>query len=80
MSSFPSKQYLKPTVGVATDQSFQDEFYQYSYASNKLDLMQARKSQLAMLESGLQLNIDVVGTTVVKAGDIVKLKYLVYLQ
>ena len=73
VSSFPSKQYLKPTVGVGTDQSFNDEFYQYSYGTNKLELMQARKSQLSMLESGLQLSINVVGTTVVKAGDIVEI-------
>jgi len=73
VSSFPSKQYLKPTVGVDTDQSFNDEFYQYSYGTNKLELMQARNSQLSMLESALQLNIDVVGTTIVKAGDIVKI-------
>jgi len=73
VSSFPSKQYLKPTVGVGTDQSFNDEFYQYSYGTNKLELMQARNSQLAMMESALQLNIDVVGTTIVKAGDIVKI-------
>jgi len=73
VSSFPSKQYLKPTVGVDTDQSFNDEFYQYSYGTNKLKLMQARKSQLSMLESGLQMSINVVGTTVVKAGDIVEI-------
>jgi len=73
VSSFPSKQYLKPTVGVGTDQSFNDEFYQYAYGTNKLELMQARNSQLAMMESALQLNIDVVGTTIVKAGDIVKI-------
>ena len=73
VSSFPSKQYLKPTVGFGTDQSFNDEFYQYAYGTNKLELMQARNSQLAMMESGLQLNIDVVGTTIVKAGDIVKI-------
>jgi hypothetical protein len=73
VSSFPSKQYLKPTVGVGTDQSFNDEFYQYSYGTNKLELMQARKSQLSMMESALQLSIDVVGTTIVKAGDIVKI-------
>jgi len=73
VSSFPSKQYLKPTVGVGTDQSFNDEFYQYSYGSNKLELMQARNSQLSMMESALQLSIDVVGTTVVKAGDIVEI-------
>ena len=73
VSSFPSKQYLKPTVGVGTDQSFNDEFYQYSYGTNKLELMQARKSQLSMMQSALQLSIDVVGTTVVKAGDIVEI-------
>jgi len=73
VSSFPSKQYLKSTVGVGNDQSFEDENNQYVYSTNRLDLMQARKSQLSMLESGLQLNIDVVGNTVVKAGDIVKI-------
>jgi hypothetical protein len=73
VSSFPSKQYLKPTVGIGTDQSFNDEFYQYAYGSNKLELMQSRNSQLSMLESALQLSIDVVGTTVVKAGDIVQI-------
>ena len=73
VSSFPSKQYLKPTVGVGTDQSFNDEFYQYAYGSNKLELMQSRNSQLSMMESALQLSIDVVGTTIVKAGDIVKI-------
>ena len=73
VSSFPSKQYLKPTVGVGTDQSFNDEFYQYAYGSNKLELLQARNSQLSMMDSALQLSIDVVGTTVVKAGDIVKI-------
>ena len=73
VSSFPSKQYLKPTVGVGTDQSFNDEFYQYAYGSNKLELMQARNSQLSMMDSALQLSIDVVGTTVVKAGDIVNI-------
>jgi len=74
VSSFPSKQYLKPTVGVGTDQSFDDEFYQYAYGSNKLELMQSRNSQLAMMQSALQLSIDVVGTTVVKAGDIVEIR------
>ena len=73
VSSFPSKQYLKPTVGVGTDQSFNDEFYQYAYGSNKLELLQARNSQLSMMDSALQLSIDVVGTTVVKAGDIVNI-------
>jgi hypothetical protein len=73
VSSFPSKQYLKPTVGVGTDQSFNDESDQYAYGSNKLELMQSRNSQLSMMESALQLSIDVVGTTIVKAGDIVKI-------
>ena len=73
VSSFPSKQYLKPVVGVGNDQSFEDENNQYVYSTNRLDLMQARRSQLSMLESGLQLNIDVIGTTMVKAGDIVRI-------
>jgi len=73
VSSFPSKQYLKPTVGINNDESFQDEFSQYAYSTNRLNLMQSRNSQLSMLESGLQLNIDVVGTTFVKAGDIVEI-------
>jgi len=71
VSSFPSKQYLKPTVGIGSDQGFEDQYDQYAYNSNRLNLMQSRNSQLAMLESALQLNIDVVGTTIVKAGDIV---------
>jgi len=74
VSSFPSRQFLKSTVGIGSDQSFEDEFNQYAYGTNRLNLMQSRNSQLAMLESGLQLNIDVVGTTVVKAGDIVEIK------
>jgi len=74
VSSFPSRQFLKSTVGIGNDQSFEDEFNQYAYGANRLNLMQSRNSQLAMLESGLQLNIDVVGTTVVKAGDIVEIK------
>ena len=73
VSSFPSVQYLKSVVGVGNDQSFEDENNQYVYSTNRLDLMQARRSQLSMLESGLQLNIDVIGTTIVKAGDIVKI-------
>ena len=73
VSSFPSVQYLKSVVGVGNDQSFEDENNQYVYSTNRLDLMQARRSQLSMLESGLQLNIDVIGTTMVKAGDIVRI-------
>jgi len=74
VSSFPARQYLKPTVGVGVDESKQDDFYQNSFSTDNLNLMQSRKSQFGMLESGLQLNIDVVGTTLVKAGDIVTIK------
>ena len=74
VSSFPARQYLKPTVGFGVDESKQDDFYQNSFSTDNLNLMQSRKSQFGMLESGLQLNIDVVGTTLVKAGDIVTIK------
>ena len=75
VSSFPARQYLKPAVGMGTlDESYEDGCYGYSFNPNNFNLMQSRKSQLGMLEGGLQLNIDVVGTTVVKAGDIVEIK------
>jgi len=74
VSSFPSKQYLKSAVGMGTlDESYEDGCNGYSYSSNNLNLLQSRNSQLAMLESGLQMSINVVGTTVVKAGDIVEI-------
>jgi len=73
VSSHPSAQYLKPTVGIGGDQGFEDEYYQYTYSGNELNTLQSRRSQLAMLNSGLQLSINVVGTTIVKAGDIVKI-------
>jgi len=73
VSSFPSKQFLKPTVGVGGDQGFEDENNQYVYSGNELNSLQSRNSQLSMLESGLQMSIDVVGTTIVKAGDIVEI-------
>ena len=47
VSSFPSKQYLKPTVGVGTDESYQDDFYQYSFNSNNLNLMQIKKFSIS---------------------------------
>ena len=75
VSSFPARQYLKPAVGMGTlDESYEDGCYGYSFNPNNFNLMQSRKSQLGMLEGGLQLSIDVVGTTVVKAGDIVEIK------
>jgi hypothetical protein len=75
VSSFPSKQYLQPTVGYTNDESYQDDFYQYSFTANRSsNVVQSRGSQMAMLESALQLSLDVVGNTVVSAGDIIELK------
>ena len=75
VSSFPSKQYLQPTVGFDTDESYEDNFNQYSFTSNRSpNVVQSRASQLAMLESGLQLNINVIGNTTVSAGEIVEIK------
>jgi len=74
VSSFPSRQYLKPTVGTGNDQGFEDDYNQYVYNADQLKSLQSRRSQLSMLESGLQMSINVVGTTVVKAGDIVEIK------
>ena len=75
VSSFPSRQYLQPTVGFDTDESYEDNFNQYSFTSNRSpNVVQSRGSQLAMLESGLQLNINVIGNTTVSAGDIVEIK------
>jgi hypothetical protein len=74
VSSFPSTQYLKPTVGTGNDQGFDDDNSQYVYSGNGLESLQSRRSQLSMLESGLQMSINVIGTTAVKAGDIVEIK------
>ena len=75
ISSFPSKQYLQPTVGYDTDESYQDDSSQYSFTANRSpNVVQSRGSQMAMLKSGLQLNIDVIGNTIVSAGDIVEIK------
>ena len=75
VSSFPARQYLKPTVGIDIDESYEDDFNQYSFTSNRLpESIQSRNAQVAMLNGGLQMNIDVVGTTVVKAGDLVDIK------
>jgi len=75
VSSFPSKQYLQPTVGDGTDNSYEDDFYQHSFSNNNTaKSIQTRNSQLSMLNSALQMSIDVVGTTMVKAGNIVEIK------
>lgn len=71
LSSFPSKQYLKPIVGFSSDESHLDDFYQNSFTSDNLpNSIQSRASQMIMMD-GLSLNIDVTGTTLVCAGDIV---------
>jgi len=71
LSSFPSSQYLKPTVGFGNDQSHLDDSYQYNFTSEKLpDIIQSRASQMVMMD-GLSLNIDVTGSTLVCAGDII---------
>ena len=75
VSSFPSKQYLQPTVGFYTDQSYDDDDNQYQFTSNRSSkVTQSRGSQMAMLETALQLSIDVIGNTIVSAGDIIELK------
>ena len=75
VSSFPSKQYLQPTVGFNTDESYEDDFNQYSFTSNRSsEVLQSRGSQMSMLESALQLSLDVVGNTTVSVGDIIELK------
>ena len=75
VSSFPSKQYLQPTVGYDTDESYENDYNQYSFTSNRSsNVVQSRGSQMAMLESALQLSLDVIGNTIVSAGDIIELK------
>jgi len=73
ISSFPSRQYLQPTVGYDTDKSYVDDYEQYSFSSNTPHkTKQQRNSQLGMLETGLQVNIDVLGNTLLGVGDIVE--------
>ena len=75
VSSFRSKQYLQATAGYTADKSYEDDFYQYSFTANRLpNVVQSRGSQMAMLETALQLSLDVVGNTIVSAGDIIELK------
>ena len=75
VSSFPSKQYLQPTVGFDIDESYEDDFNQYSFTANRSPkVLQSRGSQMAMLQSALQLSIDVIGNTTVSAGDIIELR------
>jgi len=73
VSSFPSRQYLQPTVGYGTDESYEDDYNQYSFSSNTphRTILQ-RNAQLGMLETGLQVRIEVLGNTLLGAGDIVE--------
>ena len=73
IDSFPAKQYLQPTTSFGNDTSVQDDYYGMPYTPHtpqKSSLK--RNSQLAMLQTGLQLNIDVLGHTALAAGDIVE--------
>jgi hypothetical protein len=73
ISSFPSRQFLVPTTGKYIDSSVQDEYYNTPYTSNTPHkTVQQRNSQLGMLETGLQVNIDVLGNTLLGVGDIVE--------
>jgi len=71
--SFPSMQFLVPTTGKSIDASVEDEHNQYAFSSNTPHkTVQQRNAQYGMLETGLQVNIDVLGNTVLGAGDIVE--------
>jgi hypothetical protein len=73
ISSFPSRQCLQPTVGYGIDESYEDYYNKYSFSSNTphRTILQ-RNAQFGMLETGLQVNIDVLGNTLLGAGDIVE--------
>ena len=71
VSSFPSRQYLKPAVGSAIDKSHGSGIYNSFSNDNFPKSIQSRNSQMAMIRNGLAITIDVVGNTLVCAGDIV---------
>jgi len=71
VSSFPSRQYLKPAVGSAIDKSHGSGIYNSFSNDNFPKSIQSRNSQMAMIQNGLAITIDVVGNTLVCAGDIV---------
>ena len=73
ISAHPAKQYLQPTTSFDSDASVQDDFHNMPYTPHTPQRSsQKRASQLSMLETGLQVNIDVLGTTALAAGDIVE--------
>ena len=73
VSSYPAKQYLQPTTSWDTDTSIQDDYYNMPYTPhNHQASVMSRNSQFAMLETGLQVNLDVLGTTSIAAGDVVE--------
>jgi len=71
VSSFPSRQYLKPAVGSAIDKSHGSGIFNSFSNDNFPKSIQSRNSQMAMIRNGLAITIDVVGNTLVCAGDIV---------
>jgi len=73
ISSYPSKQYLQPTTSFDTDNSIQDDYYNMPYTPhNPQRSRQKRASQLSMLETALQVEVKVLGNTILGAGDIVE--------
>ena len=73
IADFPAKQYLQPTTGKNFDNSVQDNFFQTPFTPhNPQRSLQSRASNMYMLETALQVNVDVLGTTVLAAGDIVE--------
>tara|TARA_R110000851_G_scaffold182931_1_gene332016 strand:- start:38 stop:1462 length:1425 start_codon:yes stop_codon:yes gene_type:complete len=73
IASFPSRQFLKPTTGRDKDLSVQDEFYQSSFTSNTPHRsLQRRASSIHMLETSLQVTLEVLGNTLIGVGDIVE--------
>jgi len=77
VSSFPSRQYLKPSVGSNIDKSHEPSatvpkslLRPNSFSNDNLPKsIQSRNSQKAMIRNGLAITIDVVGNTLVCAGD-----------
>jgi hypothetical protein len=73
IADYPAKQYLQPTTGKSFDNSVQDNSSQTPFTPhNPQKSMQIRNAHMQMLNTALQVNIDVLGTTVIAAGDIVE--------
>ena len=73
IADHPAKQYLQPTTGKSFDNSVQDNSSQTPFTPhNPQRSMQIRNAHMQMMNTALQVNIDVLGTTVIAAGDIVE--------